>query len=407
MAAALLGFLATAACAKILPPPGGPPDARAPQLVSTRPESLEALPTFRGDVEFIFDEIVSEGGSPSQGSGTGDLEKLVILSPTTRIPRVRWHRSRITVRPSEGWQPNRVYRVELVPGVADLRNNRSPAGRVVTFTTGAPLPTDTLNGQVVDWVGGKPAALALIEAILQPDSLPYRTQADSGGRFRLGPLPRGEYLVYGILDLNHNQRRDGREGFDTIRVAAGTTAVGTLWAFPRDTLPPRIANVTPVDSFSATVTFIAPLDPYQQLTPDAVRLQLLPDSTAVPIASLLPKRTGDSIQAAARPAQQERRAAPARQPPPVPAKDTTPTSLLRQRPPLSDKLVLRTIQPLVPEGKYVLEISGIRTATGIAGTVHSGFTVPAPKPPPKKPVAADSVKADSLGADSLPPAAPR
>lgn len=396
MAAALLGVLATAACAKILPPPGGPPDARAPKLVSTRPESLEALPNFRGDVEFIFDETVSEGGSPSQGSGTGDLEKLVILSPTTRVPRVRWHRSRITVRPSEGWRSNRVYRVELVPGVADLSNNRSAAGRVVTFTTGAPLPTDTLTGQIVDWVGGKRAALALIEAILQPDSLPYRSLADSGGRFRIGPLPRGEYLVYGILDANHNQRRDGREGFDTIRVAAGTTAVGTLWAFPRDSLPPRIANVTPADSLSATVTFIAPLDPYQRLTPDAVRLLTLPDSAAVPVASLLSKSADDSIQASARPA------SPVRQAPPAPAKDTVSTKLLKQRPPLSDKLVIRTVQPLVPGGKYVVEISGVRTATGTAGAVRSGFTVPAPTPPLKKPAAADNAKTDSL-----PPAAPR
>ena len=66
------------------PPPGGPPDIAPPQLVATRPDSLASIPNFKGDVEFQFDEVISEGGSPNQGAGTGDLEKLVILSPTTR-----------------------------------------------------------------------------------------------------------------------------------------------------------------------------------------------------------------------------------------------------------------------------------------------------------------------------------
>ena len=74
------------------------------------------------------------------------IERLVILSPSSRVPAVSWKRSRITVHPREGWRPNTVYRVELLPGVADLRNNRSQNGRVITFTTGAPLPTATSAG---------------------------------------------------------------------------------------------------------------------------------------------------------------------------------------------------------------------------------------------------------------------
>ena len=115
-----------------------------------------------------------------------------------------WQRDRITVRPGEGWQPNRVYRVELLPGVTDLRRNRSDTGAVLTFTTGAPLPTTSIQGTVVDWTTGRPAPAALVEAILLPDSLPYRGVADSSGHFSLGPLPAGDYLVRGVLDQNHN-----------------------------------------------------------------------------------------------------------------------------------------------------------------------------------------------------------
>ncbi len=92
------------------------------------------------------------------GLGTGDLEKLVILSPSERVPKVRWKRSRITVRPAEGWRPNTVYRVQLLPGVMDIRRNRYDSTRVVTFTTGAPLPELHLTGQVWDWTTARPAA---------------------------------------------------------------------------------------------------------------------------------------------------------------------------------------------------------------------------------------------------------
>ena len=194
-AAAVLGLLV--ACARMGEPPGGPPDANPPQLVSTFPDSLRVIPNFKGDVEFRFNEIVSEGSAPNFGLGTGDLEKLIILSPTTDVPSISWKKTRIAVRPREGWKPNTVYRIELLPGLVDLRNNRSTIARTVTFTTGAPIPVRFIQGQVVDWSTGRPEVRALVEAALLPDTLRYRTLADSTGKFKLGPLPEGTYLVAG------------------------------------------------------------------------------------------------------------------------------------------------------------------------------------------------------------------
>jgi len=178
-------------CARIEPPPGGPPDVTPPQLLAIKPDSFSQIPNFEGEVEFQFDQVVSEGGSPNQGTGTGDLERLVILSPTTRVPNVKWRRDRITVKPAEGWRPNTVYRVELLPGVTDLRRNQSKRGAVLTFTTGAELPKTTIEGLVVDWSTSRPAPAALVEALLLKDSLPYRGLADSTGHFSLGPLQIG------------------------------------------------------------------------------------------------------------------------------------------------------------------------------------------------------------------------
>ncbi len=414
-------FLTFFACAKIEPPPGGPPDKTPPHLVATVPESTAVLPGFHGDVEFQFDEVVSEGSQPSFGLGTSDLEKLILVSPTTRVPVIKWKRSRITVQARGGWRPNQVYRVELLPGIVDLRRNRSDSGRVVTFTTGAPLPTDTLRGRVIDWQAGRVAAKALIDAVIPGDSTGYRTLADSSGRFALGPIPRGSYVVYGVLDQNGDHRRASREAFDSVKVGADSTAVPLLWAFTHDTAGPRFKGSSLRDSVTATLSFTQPLDPYQRFDTSAVRVLALPDSTPVPVRWLLPPAMADSLRQAeqaradsiraaadtsAPPALDTTRAAPPA-PARVPARPGAAAeaaardslkALLAQRPALGTDLVLRIAQPFVPDTKYVVDIAGLRNANGAAADVRGNIS--APKPAPADTSAADTTGAGSIRSDS-------
>ncbi len=404
------------ACARIEPPPGGPPDPAPPQLIAIRPDSFARLTPFRGVAEFQFDEVVSEGGAPNRGEGTGGLEKLVILSPSNRVPEVRWRRNRITVRPSEGWRPNRVYRVQLLPGVTDLRNNRTEEGAVLTFSTGAPRPQTTLEGQILDWSTSRPAPGALVIASLLPDSLPYRGVADSSGRFSLGPLPPGEYIVSGVLDQNGDHRQDPREAYGIARVARGRTNVGELWAFVHDTNPPRIQTVAVDDSTKATVTFSQKLDPRQRFAPRDVRLRLLPDSTPVAVASLLPQPVDDSLRPARVPPADSavRRDSAQRIPPPARAAADTakPT-----RPPLYDRLVLRVPKPWAPGSRMVLEVRGVKNVTGVAANAVGVVAVPErPKVSPTDTVKArqprDSMRArqpgDTVGVKPRrPPSDPR
>jgi hypothetical protein len=430
----LLAF--ASGCAQIGEPPGGPPDLVAPKLTGTFPESTAVVPGFDDDAEFQFDEIVNEGGTPNFGTGTGDLERLILLSPTNRVPNVSWKKRRIAVRPREGWQANRVYRIELLPGVADLRNNRSTNGRIITFSTGAPLPTRFLEGRVVDWSTSRPQALALVEAILQPDSLVYRTSADSSGRFRFGPLPDGEYLVGGVLDQNRNNRLDRREAFDTVRIAAGRDSVGELWAFQHDSVAARIQGLAVNDSLSIGVTFNQRLNPYQRFITDSFRVRLLPDSTLVPIDTVvlapaydslfrrgtapadsaapadsvaLARARADSVRQAradsmARADSIRRAQAPRRRLPGVP-EPRPPEGPLTSRPALFDRIIIRLGQQLVPGARYVVETNGIENVSRVAGRAILGLAVPERKPPP------DSTRAqpDSGAAprpDSAAPARP-
>jgi hypothetical protein len=405
-------LLILVACAKIEAPPGAAPDVAPPRLIGVSPESLAVLPGFAGDVTFRFDEVISEGSSPSQGTGTGDLERLIILSPTTRPPEVRWRRDHITVRPREGWVANRVYRVQLLPGIVDLRNNRqTEGGTVLTFTTGATRPTLTLTGSAQDWVGGHAAAGALVEAVRVPDSLVYRTLADSSGAFALGPIPDGPYLVFATLDQNRNMVRDAREAFDSIRVTATQSAVGTLWAFPHDTVGPRIQTITMNDSASASISFSQPLDPAQRLTAAAVSVRILPDSAAVRVVSILPPAADDSAFGR-RPADTTGRRADTTARAVTRAADTTrrriPADSARgpARPTLGTRLVLRIAGRWTPGARYVVGVRGVRNVNGVAADASAGLAIPAAPAAAPRSLPHDSTAAprDSTGAPRPVPA---
>jgi Bacterial Ig-like domain len=419
-------LVAAAGCARIVAPPGGPTDRVAPVLLSTRPDSLESLPGFKGEVEFRFNEVVSEGTSPNFGLGTGDLEKLVLVSPSYRVPVVHWKRDRITVHPREGWRPNEVYRVELLPGLADLSNNRSKNGRVINFTTGAGLPNTTLHGLVVDWATLHPLRNALVQAIHLPDSLPYNTVTDSLGRFDLGLVPDGAYIVYGIEDQNTSRTREYRERFDSIRVAPAQDSVGELWIFKHDSTAARLSTAAGNDSLSLVLTFSQMLNPYQRLPADSVEVRLLPDSVRIPVLAILPKGQFDTLfpahltdsararadslkaiedsirtdsiararQAAAIriPGAQRRRAT---------ERDTAGTGPLRTKPPLFDKLYVRLGAQLRQGSDYVVVVHGVQNVSRVGGLAKSVARIAVEKPPPDSlKTKADSlkVKPDSLKA---------
>jgi hypothetical protein len=360
---------------------------------------LAVLPDFAGDVEFLFNETVSEGGSPNMGLGTGDLEKLIILSPSEKVPRVRWKRSRVTVRPAEGWRPNTVYRVQLLPGVMDLRRNRNDSSTVVTFTTGAPVPELHLRGQVWDWSTARPAARALVTAVLLPDSLRYRMVTDSAGKFDFGPLPSGDYLVYGAIDQNKNARLDKREAWDSLPVPRDSSAVPELWVFPHDSIGPRLSTAAATDSLSALLTFSQPLDPAQRFGPSVARVLLLPDSVAIGVLSLLPRAVHDSLY----------------RPPPLPPDSiapkaakapvkTTPAidSIRPARAPLYTTLMLRVAEPWKKGAKYVIEIDSVRNANLAAAEVRGPLEVPVPKVDSTA-AAADSTQTPPDSATPRPP----
>jgi Bacterial Ig-like domain len=416
--AQVAGLLVTAlawGCANQGPPPGGPLRTTPAALVRTVPESGAVVPDLRGDAVVQFDEVIDEapGGAAAGGAITG-LAQRVVLSPVAGDVKVSWHRDAIHVAPKEGWKRNRVYHIELLPGIADLRRNVTKTGRMIVFSTGSALPTAVLSGTALLWVEQRTLPQAVIRAAPLPDTVAYVTLTDSAGNFRLPDIPAGRYRVWAVQDQNNNRRQDRREPFDTVTVTVDSAATTVLWAFAHDTVGPRVTAVESVDTITLRVGFSQPLDPSRSPDTAAVRVFGLPDTTPVAVQALYRPAQFDSMQARARAVADSlkrlqdttaHRDTTARRGPPAPAGQRAPgvartpggpsrrdtaaarvdtarvRKLLSQRPVPYDRLIIQTARPLTPGAKYLVRVHGATSLSGVAADARGVIQVPVPKPP--------------------------
>ena len=284
-----------AACASVGEPPGGPPDTAPPTVDSIAPDSGSVLAAPPREADVFLSEVVNERIAAPRP----DVAGAVLLSPVKGRVDVTWRRNRVSVVPREGFRAGRVYRLEVFPVFTDLRQNRMRRGSLSVFSTGPAIPTTVLTGTLVDWPGNRPGANGLVEAVLLPDSLAYRTLADSTGSFVLRHVPPGEYLVYATIDQDNNRGRGPREAFDSVRITLGDSAAIEVFAFPHDTTGPRLRTVELADSVTLRLTFDRALDPGQTLDTTAVALVAVADSTTrLPLLAVWTPAQADSIRAA-------------------------------------------------------------------------------------------------------------
>jgi hypothetical protein len=379
----LILVAALLSCASPGMPPGGPDDRLPPEIVTITPDSgaLNAKPK---QVVFRFDEVVSE-----HPSGAPTLDRLFLISPRDGEPKVSWKRSAIAVRPRKGWRDNTVYTVTMLPGLTDLRNNVRKQGAVALFSTGGTIPDTRVTGIVFDWVAGKPAPRAAIEAIT-PDSTIYVASADSTGHFEMLHLPLGPYTIRAYMDANSNRSVDPREAWDSVGITlSGSTNVEML-AFVHDTIGPRVNTVTVQDSITIRVTFDKPIHPSQAIEPALFKL-MAADSSPIPILSALSAKTAELERVAAEKAKQDSARArdttarDSSKTPRVPLpnrkgaqRDTTPVPV-PSRPIPESEVILGLGSPLVPGTTYRLRVIEIEGMLRVRRTSDRVFTLPRPK----------------------------
>jgi len=398
----LILLVAVAGCAQLGSPPGGPEDRNPPHLLRISPDT-NALNARPKSVELRFDEIVNE--RPARGGQ--DLSALFLVSPRTGRVDVRWHRSRIEIRPRRGWQTNTTYTITQLPGVSDLRGNADTAQHRYVFSTGATRPATVIRGRVFDWVAGRVAPRAYVEAVHLPDSLTYGEYADTVGQFEIRYAPAGRYLLRALIDANTNRVLDRRELFDSATVTLGDSLTREMLAFVHDSAGPGIAEVQVQDSVTLRTTFDRPLQPRVPVVAGQFSLKT-GDSTVVPIASVAlgtvyEKQQADSARAKAvadsvrrvQEADSIRRANPQAAPPrpavPLPAappaqrpgaarRDTTPPP--KPSAPIPETYaIIKLARPLAPMTSYRLHVDSLRSLLGIARSSDRVFTTTRARPP--------------------------
>ena len=422
------------ACANQGAPPGGAPDLAPPMLLKVTPENA-AVGAKLNAMVLQFDEVISE--TPI---GAKDLTDLVFISPRSGIPKVKWGRSKLEIRPSKGWKPNTVYSVMIKNGLQDLRNNAIDTTMQLVFSTGGPIPTTRIAGVAFDWVAGAGLSGAIIEAVAA-DSTTYQAVADTKGRYLLQYVPPGPYLVRAYGDRNSNRALDPIEAWDSVRVTLTQSADIEFYSFPHDTVGLRVASVTPMDSGMVKVVFDKPYasgstfgvediiitrpdssrvrvqsvqTSAQRAQADSLRAAARADSLARVASrsdstpalraradSLARIKRADSVAAAARAARDARarearaRASTrgARSAPPV---DTLPPPKMR-RPAVSPELFVTLDTALAPQTQFRLSVTNVRSLSGTVRSPSRTFTTPrAPKP--------DSSKSDSSSRGATRPA---
>jgi hypothetical protein len=387
-------------CAQPRQPEGGPPVVTPPRVVAVSPAAYSVLTDLRRPVVIHFDERLSE-----RFEGVQDLRDAVLVSPETGEVLVRRGRRHLEISVEGGWQPDQVYRVEVLPVLRDLFNNvrREPIDLI--FSTGAPIPETAVAGFAEERLTGSPARGARVQAIRDGDPATYSTVADSAGFFALRELPPGDYGVHVWVDQNRNRTPDFAEPHDMERIAvvAGDTVVVEMRLLPGDTTPARLVRAAPIDSLKVELTF----DDYFAPGPieGTGRLYRTADSTFVAYGELHHLTRLDSLRAVERAA--EEAAAAAADTVRAPDADTLAAGLPDARRPGREaqrpgapprralparELILAMPMALTPGTAYFVVVEGVTNIQGIpGGGGTASFQVPAlPDPPPADPMPPDT-----------------
>jgi hypothetical protein len=255
---------------------------------------------------------------------------------------------------------------------------------------------------VFDWVAGRAAPRAYVEAVQLPDSLTYATFSDSIGRAVFRYMPPGRYLLRAVVDANSNRVIDRRELFDSATITLADSVTREMLAFVHDSAGPGIQAVELRDSLNLRVTFDRPLTPRRAVEQRQFSLKAA-DSTVVPIASVLvgsafEKAEADSTRARAvrdslrqvQIADSIRRAnpnqPPARPPTPPPARRPTAADTATPPPKPSAPIpetyaIVRLTRPLAPATSYRLRADSLLSLMGIYRSSDRVFSTPRARAP--------------------------
>lgn len=179
-------------CAKFGPPPGGPEDKTAPEIVSVFPASGSTKVDTASFFEFRFSKSVDRTS----------LARNVFVSPALIDSFHDELKGKIyRVFPNRYLAKGVTYVVTLGTGLRDLRGNPLAQAYSFSFSTGLTIDSGEIAGQVFEKTA--PVLQAAVKAYRIADSAAevnwkkpdYQTATGKDGRFKFSFLPSGRYRL--------------------------------------------------------------------------------------------------------------------------------------------------------------------------------------------------------------------
>lgn len=234
----ILCLLIIAGCAQVRSISGGEKDTTPPVLIGTYPES-NSIRFSQRSFTLEFDEFVQ----------LREVQKELLVSPPLKTPpRTKIRQKSIEVSWSDTLAEETTYIFQFGKSVADVNESNVLSDLTYVFSTGDKLDSLTCSGIVVDAFSDKPASAikvflfdSLSHVFDAKKSPSYFTRTAENGRFSLGYLRKGNFVLCALSDENGNNHYDIGESIawkDSVETRLLTDSVNDrlLLSIPRDTL---------------------------------------------------------------------------------------------------------------------------------------------------------------------------
>jgi uncharacterized protein (DUF2141 family) len=259
--AALVLFVA---CAKQMPPPGGPPDRTPPTVIWTQPSADTTQVTLDSRIRVRFSERMDRRS----------VERSVFVSPrSSGTPELRLRGDLLEIRLPGGLRAQRTYIVTLGAECSDESRNRMTSSHSFAFATGSQLNRGRVEGRV-EQVRARGVQTYVwvydLETSDQPDpgiaEAAYVTQPGADGRYDFPRLGPGRYRVFAVGDRDRDRAYTADK--DLLAVPPADVSIGEglerielgpLRLAPRDTLGPKLTGVRTPDARHMMLRFNEPV----------------------------------------------------------------------------------------------------------------------------------------------------
>ncbi len=204
----LLSLLFAAACANIVAPTGGPRDEDPPVVLRSTPPNYSTH--YKGeDVRIFFDEFVE----------LKDLrQNLLVSPPLENDPEIRVRGRSIIMSVEDTLASNTTYNFFFGESIVDITEGNAIPNFQFVVSTGSYVDSLSVAGNVVNASTLEPEPgvfVMMYDKIF--DSVPmlqrpvYISKTDEEGNFFIGNMRDGEYLMFGLRDVNSNYLYDSAD----------------------------------------------------------------------------------------------------------------------------------------------------------------------------------------------------